>query len=217
MKNNAIKTIDVHNSYILIGGGDALNSSQKKYYVQAINLTKVANPRFLYLPFALLRTVPIKEITHYTDLLAKLLQSINIQISFEAVLKYLNHQELEEKVCEADIIYISGGNTANLIRYFKKIEFVSVLEKLQKKVIMANSAGVLALSTIGLSMYNNDLKMFKGIGVIKSVIPVVHYRKKSNNDIKLSSFGPFGQLLLLHENEASVLTENPCEVFRLVV
>lgn len=195
------------NTYILIGGGEAINHSQEQYYLQAIKFAQKKSPRFLYLPFALLKTVSRREIILYTRQLTKLIRSVSPLASLRTILGFIDMKQLRKEIRGADIIYISGGNTTDLIQYFKEVHFVSILKECAKKIIMANSAGVLALSATGLSMEGDNIKKYKGIGIIRGFVPVVHYTKKFDKNLELSSVSTSGRLLLLPENEAFVLTE----------
>ncbi|MFA6392884.1 MAG: Type 1 glutamine amidotransferase-like domain-containing protein [Candidatus Paceibacterota bacterium] len=102
--------------------------------------------------------------------------------------------------CEwADVIFLSGGRTVNLLESLKKFQNLSQIFK--DKIIAGDSAGANAL---GHSFYSRKTKEInQGLGILPFKI-IVHYTEDMGNP--LEEVEPNLETILLHEYETKVFS-----------
>ena len=157
---------------MLIGGGD-IGRSNTKYETKEIDekivkLSNKENPNFLFIGLA----------SNFSDSYYKVIKDIYINLGCKTGKisnKTLTHIEVvEEKIKNADIIYIGGGDTVKLVNILKENKIDKMLkEKLDtESVLVGISAGAISYLKSGLSdteiinnISNNYVKV-DGLGFI---------------------------------------------------
>ncbi|MDD5501428.1 MAG: peptidase E [Candidatus Omnitrophica bacterium] len=162
---------------VLIGGGEigrpGFPVETTKIDKEIIALTGKKNPRVLFIPTASSDSEGYTEVfnKHYgkrlgckTDVLYLLKEKIS-------------KKQIEEKVFGADIVYVGGGNTAKLMKAWRKAGLDKILKKAgDRGVILSGvSAGSICWCKYGLSdsrKFNNpDAPLIKvaGLGFIDAL------------------------------------------------
>ncbi|MCL2642828.1 MAG: Type 1 glutamine amidotransferase-like domain-containing protein [Candidatus Bathyarchaeota archaeon] len=99
----------------------------------------------------------------------------------------VSHQELERKISQTDLIYLTGGSPSILIERFKR-KSVDVLLKDFDGVIVGRSAGALALCKKCLVTIRatKQVKIIEGLGLIGLTMKA-HYTRKKDAQLKVLS------------------------------
>lgn len=169
---------------MLIGGGD-IGRSNTKYETKEIDekivkLSNKENPNFLFIGLA----------SNFSDSYYKVIKDIYKNLGCKTGKisnKTLTHIEVvEEKIKNADIIYIGGGDTVKLVNILKENKIDKMLkEKLDtESVLVGISAGAISYLKSGLSdteiinnISNNYVKV-DGLGFIDYMF-VPHFSSDS--------------------------------------
>ena len=169
---------------MLIGGGD-IGRSNTKYETKEIDekivkLSNKENPNFLFIGLA----------SNFSDSYYKVIKDIYKNLGCKTGKisnKTLTHIEVvEEKIKNADIIYIGGGETVKLVNILKENKIDKMLkEKLDtESVLVGISAGAISYLKSGLSdteiinnISNNYVKV-DGLGFIDYMF-VPHFSSDS--------------------------------------
>lgn len=169
---------------MLIGGGD-IGRSNTKYETKEIDekivkLSSKENPNFLFIGLA----------SNFSDSYYKVIKDIYKNLGCKTGKisnKTLTHIEVvEEKIKNADIIYIGGGDTVKLVNILKENKIDKMLkEKLDtESVLVGISAGAISYLKSGLSdteiinnISNNYVKV-DGLGFIDYMF-VPHFSSDS--------------------------------------
>ena len=113
--------------------------------------------------------------------------------------KMATEENFLEGCAWADVIFLSGGRTANLLESLKKFQNLNKI--FEGKIIAGDSAGVNAL---GHSFYNRKTKEIKeGLGILPFKI-IVHYSDDMGNP--LSEIEPNLGMMFLKEYETKVFS-----------
>jgi peptidase E len=111
--------------------------------------------------------------------------------------KMASEENFLEECAWADVIFLSGGRTVNLLESLKKFQNLS--QVFEGKIIVGDSAGANAL---GHSFYSRKTKAInEGLGILPFKI-IVHYADDMGNP--LSEVEPNLDTVLLHEYETKV-------------
>ncbi|MDR2700481.1 MAG: Type 1 glutamine amidotransferase-like domain-containing protein [Nitrososphaerota archaeon] len=121
-------------------------------------------------------------------------------------------QELQEKIRQADLIYLTGGSPSILIERFKHRKVDTLLKNFDG-VIIGRSAGALALckKCVVTIRATKQVKIIDGLGLIDLTMSA-HYNRKKDEQLKKLSMGeqifavPKGSALVY--NETNVLSCN---------
>lgn len=160
---------------VIIGGGE-IGRKGTEYETQNIDKEIVAlankqSPNFLFLGFA-----NVNHIESYFRVIKRNYRNLGC-ICKTILKKDLNNRELIlEKFNNADIIYIGGGNTLELMRILKQFDMISLLEEAYNsgKVICGLSAGAISICKYGLSDARKykEFKLTKvhGIGLVDLLV-----------------------------------------------
>ena len=160
---------------VIIGGGE-IGRKGTEYETQKIDKEIVAlankqSPNFLFLGFA-----NVNHIESYFRVIKRNYRNLGC-ISKTILKKELDNQELIlERFNNADIIYIGGGNTLELMKILKQYNMISLLEEAYNdgKVICGLSAGAIAICKYGLSdarKYKEfKLTRVRGIGLVDLLV-----------------------------------------------
>lgn len=176
---------------VLIGGGN-IGRSDTDYETKQIDeaivrLSEKTNPKFLFIGLA----------SSFADSYYKVIKDIYKNLGCETGKisnKTLTHMEVvSEKISNADIIYIGGGDTVKLVNTLKETGMDKMLKEAVKKdkVIAGISAGAIALCQYGLSdveimnnISDNYVKV-DGLGILDYMF-VPHFSSdfKKQEDLK---------------------------------
>lgn len=193
--------------FVLIGGKNKdsnLNIIEKKSFL----LSNKAKPKILYIPQA--ATNIDKSINKFLELV----KDINLDIT---CLNDSNLDSFEKLVNDADIIYVGGGVSDNLVKFFIDKGFDDILKKYlnSNKIYVGSSAGAMLISKIAMgdkdmyldNFHNYNYKMVKCLGILNiSICP--HYQNEDliiyNDEVKkfhLDSFGIEEDTALVIDND----------------
>ncbi len=215
---------------VIIGGGE-IGRKGTEYETQKIDKEIVAlankeSPNFLFLGFA-----NVDHIESYFRVIKRNYRNLGC-ISKTILKKQLNDRELIlERFHNADIIYMGGGNTLELMRILKEYNMVSLIEEAYNsgKVICGLSAGAIAICKYGCSD-SRKFKEFKliratGIGLVNLLV-CPHYnlegreaelerimkRTKNIKGVGLKNL----QALKIIDDEISVISENGDDTVKFI-
>lgn len=153
---------------VLIGGGENghhnTNYETAPFDKEIIRLTEKETPQFLFIGAA----------NKYPDYYYKIMQGIygetyHCETSHLTVADMKNHKISESKINNADIIYVGGGNTLNLMKQLRKYGIDNFLEKAaeQNKVLCGVSAGAICWCKYGQSDSREGSSIrVKGLGLV---------------------------------------------------
>lgn len=193
--------------FVLIGGKnkDSNNNLIEKYILE---LSNKSNPTILFCPYA------SNDYEKATLKFHNLMNNLNCNI-IDLNMDNINNFEL--LLDKADILYISGGISDNLVKIFIDYKLDKILEKYKysNKIFAGNSAGAMLYTNISFGdkdvFYDNyhyyNYKMVKCLNLINiSICP--HYQNEDLiiyndiiNEYKLDSFG-------IEEDCALVINDN---------
>lgn len=159
---------------VAIGGGEigrpGYPVETTKIDKEIIALTGKRNPKLLFIPTASSDSESYYEVVkkHFGKRLGckiDVLYLINQKIS---------KKQIEEKVFSSDIVYVGGGNTAKLMKVWRKNELDKILRKAGEKgiVLSGMSAGAICWCKYGISDSrrfknpNADLFKVSGLGFL---------------------------------------------------
>lgn len=177
---------------VLIGGGNIgradTNYETKQIDEAIVRLSEKTNPKFLFIGLA----------SNFADSYYKVIKDIYKNLGCETGKisnKTLTHMEVvKQKINNADIIYLGGGDSVRLVNILKETKMDEMLKEAVKKdkVIAGISAGAIALCKHGLSdveimnnVSDNYVKV-NGLGILDYMF-VPHFSsdfKKKKEDLK---------------------------------
>ena len=199
---------------MLIGGGD-IGRSNTKYETKEIDekivkLSNKENPNFLFIGLA----------SNFSDSYYKVIKDIYKNLGCKTGKisnKTLTHIEVvEEKIKNADIIYIGGGDTVKLVNILKENKINKMLkEKLDtESVLVGISAGAISYLKSGLSdteiinnISNNYVKV-DGLGFIDYMF-VPHFSSDSKKKKDLEK-------VLKNDKDSIALCVDNCAAIEII-
>lgn len=167
---------------IAIGGGEigrpGFPVETTKIDKEIINLTGKKNPRLLFIPTASSDSESYFEVVkkHFSKRLGCKTDVLYL------IKERLSKNQIREKILNSDIIYVGGGNTAKLMKVWRKTGTDKILEEAGKKGVILSgvSAGAICWFKSGLSdsrKFNNsdaDFIKVNGLGLI-NILCCPHY------------------------------------------
>lgn len=153
---------------VLIGGGENghhnTNYETALFDKEIIRLTEKEIPQFLFIGAA----------NKYPDYYYKIMQGIygetyHCETSQLTITDMKNYKISESYINNADIIYVGGGNTLNLMKQLRKYGIDNLLEKAaeQNKVLCGVSAGAICWCKYGQSDSREGSSIrVKGLGLV---------------------------------------------------
>ena len=175
---------------ILIGGGNTTdpNNPYETEHIdkRIVELANKEQPIFLYIGLA--NSYADSRYDH----IKKIFQNLKCQTQYLKKNNVIHNPKIiEEKINNADIIYIDGGDTLKLLDYVKKYSIDILLKKAYEKgtILVGKSAGAILLSKAGLSdSYilrgeKSTYEFVEGLN-IESIIICPHYTKEKQSIIK---------------------------------
>lgn len=171
---------------IPIGGGDIpfTTVSIDKYI---ISLTKLDKPKVLFIPTA------SGDFPSYIEKFSSYYTFLGCEVDVLKLTTTDNDNLIRSKIFSANIIYIGGGNTAKMMRIFKRTHVNEYLiQAYEKGIILTGlSAGAMAYFTSGYSDSNRSTNPEASLTLVKclNIIPYCfcpHY-----NDSERKGFDEF--------------------------
>lgn len=171
---------------IPIGGGDIpFTTVEIDKYI--ISLANKDTPKVLFIPTA------SGDSTPYIEKFKDYYESLGCEVDTLKLTNTDNDNLIRSKIFSANIIYIGGGNTAKMMRIFKRTKVNEyLLQAYEKGIILTGlSAGAMAYFTNGYSDSNRSTNPEASLTLVKclNIIPYCfcpHY-----NDEERKSFDEF--------------------------
>lgn len=173
---------------IAIGGGEIRNQSTLKID-KAIASFLINNnkKKVLFLPTA------SNDNENYIQTFKSYYESLNLKITTLCLSKIDNDEIIKSKIFASDAIYIGGGNSAKLMRVFKRTHLNEYLKMAYEKgiVIIGISSGAMVLFESGYSDANKSTNINAKLSLLKciNIIPYCfcpHFDDENRKDF--SSF-----------------------------
>jgi dipeptidase E len=195
-------------TFCLIGGKINKEELSNRIENHLLELSNKSKPKVLYFPFA------AKNYKKSNDRFMKLMNNLNADIYYMD-LDSLNH--FDKLLNEADILYIGGGVSDDLISLFKEKELDKILYKYlnTNKIYAGSSAGAMLYCKACMgdkdmytdNFHNYNYKMVMGLGILNlSICP--HYQNEDliiyNDEIKKYDYDAFG----IEEDSAVIIKDN---------
>lgn len=197
-------------------GGKSKNSDKNKIEKILFSYTKKERPTVLFCPYATLN-----KINDSINKFHKLVEGISCEI---IDLNLDNVNSFEELLIKSDILYISGGVSDDLVKFFKDNKLDIILKKYldSDKIFIGSSAGAMLFTKVSMgdkdmfsdNYHNYNYKMVDCLGLINiSICP--HYQNEDlviYNDVikeyKLPSFGiEEDTCLVIDKNKVFILKD----------
>lgn len=170
---------------MLIGGGNTRAGAweTKEIDIEAVKMTGKEKPNFLFVGIA------SQFADSYYDAMKAIYKELGCECQYLKKKNIINNRDIvENKIRNADIIYIGGGDTIKLMteleEYNLKDLFIEAVNS--NKVIVGISAGAIMLCSEG---YSDSLKIrgesdkydfIKGLGILPIVFSPHHSEEKDN-------------------------------------
>ena len=178
---------------IPIGGGNIENRTTEVIDKYIISLIKKENKKVLFIPTA------SGDFESYINKFKEYYTSLNCEVDTLLLLSTTNDNLIRSKIFSSDIIYIGGGNTAKMMRIFKRTHVNEYLKLAYEKGIILTglSAGAMAYFANGYSDSNRSTNPNASLTEVKclNLIPYCfcpHYneneRKSFDDFIKNKNF-----------------------------
>ena len=193
--------------FVLIGG-KGKDSNLNHIENEIIKMTNKKNPIILYCPYA---TKDIEKSINKFHNLMKNLECEIIDLTFD------NINDFDFLLNKADILYVGGGVSDDLVDIFKKYNLDKVLYKYldSNKIYAGSSAGAMLYTKVAMgdkdmfsdNFHNYNYKMVDCLGILNiSICP--HYQNEDlifyNDVIKEYSLDSFG----IEEDTAVIIDDN---------
>lgn len=152
---------------VAIGGGSFQKGETKELDQYIISCTNKVNPKVLFLPTA------SKDDQGYAKRFKQYYRTLGCEVdSLRLFHTKLGRDEIKEKICGCDIVYIGAGNMRILMQAFQDMGIVEMLQEAYQKgvVCVGMSAGASCFFTYGYSDLKDDGTVFdyvKGCDFIK--------------------------------------------------
>lgn len=200
---------------VAIGGGEiggpGYPVETTKIDKDIIALTGKKNPRLLFIP-----TASSDSESYYEVVKKHFGKRLGCKTDVLYLLKEkLTNKQIEEKVFGADIIYVGGGNTAKLMKVWRKTGVDRILKKAGEKgvVLSGVSAGAICWCRYGLSdsrRFNNpnaDFIRVSGINLI-NVTYSPHYDFEPRRKLGLKK--------LMRKNSGVAIALDNCSAIEVI-
>ena len=175
---------------------------------EIIKLTGKLHPRLLFVP-----TASFDSESYYEVVKQHFGKKLGCRVGVLYLMKdKLTRKQIEEKAFNSDIIYVGGGNTANLMKVWRKTGFDEIVKKAGEKgaVLSGLSAGSICWFRYGLSDSRglNDpravLMKVSGLGLI-GALHTPHYDIEPHRQRGL-------KLLMKKTPGVAIAIENRCAI-----
>lgn len=164
---------------IPIGGGEISLKSTLKIDEYIVSLIKKETKKVLFIPTA------SGDMVSYIEKFKAHYESLGCEVDTLLLSQTQNDNLIRSKIFSSDIIYIGGGNTARMMRVFKRNKVNEYLLKAYEKGIILTglSAGAMAYFTNGYSDSNRSTNPEASLCLVKclNIIPYCfcpHYNEE---------------------------------------
>ena len=187
---------------IPIGGGSIDNKSTLKIDKYIINLVKKDIVNVLFIPTASGDFEPyILKFKDYYN-------SLNCKVDTLLLSRTTNDNLIRSKIFSSDIIYIGGGNTAKMMRIFKRTKVNEYLKTAYEKgiVLTGLSAGAMVYFTNGYSDSNRSTNPNASLCEVKCLNLIPYCFCPHYNEEERKSFDEF----IKNKNYKGLALEDNC-------
>jgi len=208
---------------MLIGGGEigkgTTSYETEKIDKEIVRMTNKDNPNFLFIGLASFYS------DSYYDIIKRIYKDLGCTTSYLKKKNIINNPDIvKDKLMNADIIYIGGGDTIKLLDDIKEYHLDKLLIKEinNNKVVAGISAGAILLSKSGYSdalilrKESENYSFIKGLNIVDINISP-HYndelkKKELFEDLKNTNIEIYGlennTALKINDNEISIIKSN---------
>lgn len=176
---------------MLIGGGDNGHGTSlyetKEIDEEIVKMTNKANPTFLFIGLA------SSFSDSYYDVMKGIYQKLGCKTTYLKKKNIINNPDIvKNKINDANIIYMSGGDTTKLVNTLKEYKIDKLLiDAVNRGCILSGiSAGAIAISNSGLSDYlilnniSNKYAFTNGLNILNIDICPHADKQERTNDLK---------------------------------
>jgi dipeptidase E len=170
---------EVMKAIIPIGGGEISLKSTLKIDEYIVNLLNKETKKVLFIPTA------SGDMVSYIEKFKAYYESLGCEVDTLLLSQTQNDNLIRSKIFSSDIIYIGGGNTARMMRIFKRNKVNEyLLMAYEKGIILTGlSAGAMAYFTNGYSDSNRSTNPEASLCLVKclNIIPYCfcpHYNEE---------------------------------------
>lgn len=206
---------------MLIGGGSNGHNNHpyetKEIDEKVVQMTNKKNPVFLFIGLA------SSFSDSYYDVMKEIYKKLGCKTTYLKKSNIINNPDIvEKKISEADIIYMSGGDTTKLINKLKEYHIDKLLFKAAERgcVLSGISAGAIAISKSGLSDYqitqniSNNYTFTEGLGILDIDICPHADDIKRQEDLKTSLKNTKKKVLALENGTALKVEDEKFEIVK---
>lgn len=176
---------------MLIGGGDnghgTTTYETKEIDEEIVKMTNKNSPTFLFIGLA------SSFSDSYYDIMKEIFKNLGCKTTYLKKKNIINNPDIvKNKITEADIIYMSGGDTKKLVDTLKEYKIDELIKEALNRgcVIAGISAGAIAIANSGLSDYqilnniSNKYAFTEGLKLININICPHANKKERIDDLK---------------------------------
>ena len=217
---------------MLIGGGDTgrgnTSYTTKEIDEEIVKMTDKVNPNFLFIGLA------SSHSDSYYDTMKKIYKDLGCIPVYLKKSNLVNNPDIvKQKIIDADIIYICGGDTVKLLDHIKEYNLESLLKDAYNKgtVLVGMSAGAILLSNKGFSDSliirgeSDKYKFINGLNFIninfcphynmdpKKTIDLEEYLTKSNEEVYCLENNT--ALKIIDDKISIIKSDNNAKVYKL--
>ena len=207
---------------ILIGGGEIgkgkTNYETQKIDEEIVKLTNKESPNFLFIGLA------SSYSDSYYDTIKKIYKKLGCTTIYLKKNNLIHNPKLvEEKIKNADIIYIGGGDTIKLLEAIKSYNLENQLREAYEKgcTMVGISAGAIILSKEGFSdsrILRGESKkheFIKGLELVKiSISPHHHTNEEKTNELEKALKNTTKKIYGIENKAAIKMINNKISVIR---
>lgn len=202
---------------IAIGGGEVSQNQTYDIDKFIVESSKKENPHFLFIPTA------SKDAEAYMETISNLYESLGCKTDTLYLSNAkVNKEEVNQKIENADIIYVGGGNTAYMMQVWRKYSVDKALIKAYKsgKILSGLSAGSICWFIAGHSdsefiegIENPKPIWVKGLGIIP-YLHCPHYDEPEREDFNEFYVGQLTDAIAIENLVAVVLDDYEINVIK---
>lgn len=172
---------------IPIGGGEISAHSTLKIDKYIVGLSNKEKPKVLFIPTA------SGDMQSYIDRFTNYYQSLGCEVDTLLLSITSNDNLIRSKIFTSDIIYIGGGNTARMMRIFKRNKVNEYLKQAYERGIILTglSAGAMCYFTNGYSDSNRSTNPQASLCLVKCLDIIPYCFCPHYNEEERKSFDEF--------------------------
>ena len=204
---------------MLIGGGEnghgTTTYETKEIDKEIVKMTNKNNPTFLFIGLA------SSFSDSYYDIMKEIYKNLGCKTTYLKKKNIINNPDIvKNKITEADIIYMSGGDTKKLVDTLKEYKIDELIKEAQNRgcVIAGISAGAIAIANSGLSDYqilnniSNKYAFTEGLKLININICPHANKKERIDDLKELLKENNKEVICLENGTALKIENNTIEI-----